>query len=83
MNAWETFRTLVPLCLTARKSIIAPVLPTLQQTVEVLTFQVAATALELDVPMQLKCIRTKTAPNTHREHFEKERAQKAQDMIEE
>ena len=72
----------VPMKQIARKSIIAPVVPTLQQKVEVLTFQAAAQvaaslatkASELGVPVQLKWVRTKTIPNTRREQFKIGRA---------
>ena len=58
---------------------------------EVLTFQVAAQVVtslatspsEPSVLVQLKRVRTKTTPSTHRKQYEKERAQKAHDMAEE
>ena len=75
----------------ARKSIITLVAPIVQQIVEVVTFQGAAEvatsldtkASKLVVPIQLKQVRTKTTPNTHREQSEKERAQIVQDMAKE
>ena len=72
----------VPIKQTARKSVIGPVLPSLQQSVEVLTFQaaaqvaasLAASPSEPATPLQLKR-RTKTTPNTRREEYEKKIAE--------
>ena len=76
---------------TARKLVITPVVPTVQQTVEAVTFQattevaasLATKALVPTILVQLKQMRTNTMPNTCKEQFEKEKAQIAQDMVEE
>ena len=69
----------MPMKQTTRKSILAPILPTVQQTVEVfqaaaqVAGSLAASPSEPAVPFPVRC-RTKTTPNTRRVDYDKKMA---------